>query len=224
MDGSRYIDALQEKSLVMSMGATSIPDCGPDLALPKMLEQSQVSWVGENQEISDTSPEFGRVEFKLKSPTAIATYSRNLLIQSAGVVALENVIKSDLVRVVAQAIDRACIFGNPATNPNEPLGIFNNPECQEIAPSAPTGDDFDYELLVEMERQLFQKNAYGDGSALGYLTNANIRAKAKTKTENNSNISQWIWQAGESLEFGRMNGYRAGCSSAMPPALEPRKT
>lgn len=213
LDGSRFIDALRQQSLVMSMGPTVIKDQGPDLDLPRQTDTGKIFWVNENEVIGDADLKFDRVGFKPKTCGSIVTFTRTMLMQSS--IDLENAIKSDLIRGVAKAIDTGVISGDGIKSP---LGLFSRPEL-ELFPTDPNGDDISLDLLCEMEKVVANANA--DGGNLGYMTNPNLRKKAKTTTENGSNISQWLWQPSDmGPRFGKLNGYPAIASNAIPNDFE----
>jgi HK97 family phage major capsid protein len=88
-----------------------------------------------------------------------------------------------------------------------------------MAPENADGDNLSLDILCEMERVVSDANA--DKGNLAYLVNPNLRKKAKTTTQNQSNVSQWLWEPGENgPRFGKLNGYPAAASNAVPNNFE----
>jgi HK97 family phage major capsid protein len=213
LDGSRFIDRLRQENILMQMGVSVIENQQSDLDLPRQTSDSQIFWLNENEEIGETALNFDRVQFKYKGCGSIITYTRQMLLQSS--IELENCIKNDLIFNISKAITDACLTG---TGGKMPLGLFNRPEL-EMTPENADGDNLSLDVLTEMERIVSDAN--GDKGNLAYLANPTLRKKAKTTTENSSNVSQWLWQAGENRpRFGTLNGYPAAASNAVPNNFE----
>lgn len=209
--GDQFIESLRNRSRVLSMpGVVMLPGRQGNLAIPKMGRDTEVFWVSENQKIPETDADFSQLTLTPKTAGAIATFSRNLLLQSDPNV--EGIIKTNLVETMAIGVDKALIYGT--TSQNQPLGIMNTPGIQSVEAGTPDGGPLTHSLLARMEAKLFGENAQGDRPC--WLVNSEIRKAARLTTQNASNVTQWIWQEVNSPEMagdGAMLGHAAKLSN-----------
>jgi len=148
---------------------------------------------------------FSVIPLKPNRLPAWAAYSKQLLIQSAPDV--ENFIKAELLKAIAQAVEAAAIAG---TGTNQPEGIIATTGIGSVvggtAGAAPT-----WAHIVQLEEKVAVENA--DIGSLAYLTNAKVRSKLK-QTLKSSNVSGYIWETGETAT--PLNSYRCGVTNLVP--------
>jgi Phage capsid family len=166
LDGSRYIDALRARTVVLGAGAQMISDLVGDLDIPRLKATGQVGWFREGEEIMETDQQFDRVSFRPKHCGSISSYSRNMLLQAQSP-EIEMVIRDDLSRLLALELDRVALCGS-GVGP-EPLGIVRNPAVRRL-PSV----TFGYLDNVELRAMLSGSNVPLE--SLGFIGNSQIDA------------------------------------------------
>ena len=119
------------------------------------------------------------------------------MIQSS--ISVENMVRTDLAKVLALEIDRVGLYGSGSSN--QPLGLKDTTGVltEDFAANAPT-----FSEVVALESDVAGANALL-GSPV-YLMNSAMAGSLKT-TEKASNTAQFILQGGE------VNGYRAVISN-----------
>jgi hypothetical protein len=209
--GDNFIESLRSRSRVLSLGVTMLPGRVGNVEIPKESgANSEVYWISENDQIPDTTVGFGNLEMSPKTCGSIASFTRNMLIQADP--AIENILKANMLNSMAIGIDKALLFGD---GNKEPLGIFNHPDVASVA-AGTNGGPLSYELLADMEAEIYDGNA--DSDSMAWIVNSRVRRSARTTTENSSNVSQWIWQNGSNGD-GLMLGHKAVLSNNLPKNL-----
>lgn len=209
---SSFIELLQNRMLTRQMGATVLDNLMGDVAIPSQATGATAAWEGENDAGAESSPTFGQVSL---TPNRVGTYtevSKQLLVQSS--LSVENIVRQLLADSIALAIDLAALHGSGSGN--QPTGIAATAGIGSVAGGtnglAPT-----WAHIVELETDVATANA--DMGRMGYLTNAKVRGKLKT-TEKASNTAQFVWTDSEQMNFGMLNGYRAGVSNQVADDLD----
>ena len=149
-----FIDALRSTILTGLFGAKILSGLQGDIAIPKQLTVSEATWMGENQRLSRTGFSLGQIPMSPTEVGAIVEYTRKLLLQSS--VDIEQLIRNDLINIMARAIDKAIIAGSGIGN--EPLGLLNNPNVNVISLGT-NGGNISYPALVSMLAQIESANA-----------------------------------------------------------------
>lgn len=211
LDDSSFIEVLSNTAQVMKMGCTVLPGQIGDLAIPKQMSSLSTTWLDENQPIDFSTLTVGLINMSPKTCGAIAQFTRKMLLQATP--AIEQILKADLMRTVALAIDKAAISG---IGDLEPVGIMNQEGVADLGSSGADGDELDYDLLVEMETKVKESNVSGESMA--YLMTNRLAKTCKTKTENSSNVSQWIWRPHPDglADMGFVNGMSAAITEQLP--------
>jgi HK97 family phage major capsid protein len=132
------IDVLRARSIITLLGTETLEVSGfRQVSLPKISTTSTISWVSEgNPPASGTAPGLTQVTFTPVTATGFIDVSRQVLVAQP---ALQAVAVTDLLRALANDLDRVAIDGNGTT---EPLGLLQNPAVTTIslgtAGAAPT--------------------------------------------------------------------------------------
>lgn len=191
---SSFIELLRKKSILDRAGATVLNGLVGDIAIPKQTGGATAYWVGEGSAPTESQQTFGQVAMAPKTVGAFTDMSRKLLIQSSPDV--ENLVKMDLAKVLALAIDSAGLYGSGSAN--QPLGVsgVSGINTKDFAAAMPT-----FTELVAMESLIAADDA--DVDAMKYLTEPTVRGAMKTAVKFSSTASP-IWEPGNS-----MNGYAA---------------
>ncbi|WP_064692006.1 phage major capsid protein [Rhizobium aegyptiacum] len=138
------IDRLRPVLAVQGLGATVISGLVGNLDLPKLTAGPTAYWVAEDGAPTASDSTFDKVSISPKTVAGEMYLSRRLTLQNG--VALENVLRSDLAFVLAQALDKAAIKGGAT---NEPDGILS--VITENASTHAIGSDLTADLIAALE-------------------------------------------------------------------------
>ena len=130
---------------IEQLGATILRNLTGNLDLPRLKESGTASWVAEHTDATRSDPKFSKVSMGPKTVTAEYEVSRRMLLQSQE--ALETVLRADLAKLLATALDRAAIRGGGT---NEPTGILADPAVQAIVASG-TFSDTTADMMAALE-------------------------------------------------------------------------
>lgn len=190
--GSEFIDILRNKAMVARLGAKMLPGLVGDVDLPRKLTGSNFYWLGEKEDVNDSDFDFSTLGLKPRTIAGAVPVTRRLRKQSS--LAVENLIRNDLIEGIGVAIDLAMLSG---AGGNAPLGLLNSVGIPAV--TVPAGG-IDWATAVAMETKIATFNS--DIGSLAYLTSPVQRGAAKT-TPKVAGDSQFIWADNE------VNGYAA---------------
>ena len=192
-----FIDLLRNASALDRAGATVLTGLTGNVAIPRQSGAATAYWVAESGAPSESQQTLDQVTMMPRTVAAYTDYSRRLLIQSS--VDVENMVRSDLAKVLALKIDLAGLYGT-GTN-SEPLGLKNTTGIgtEDFAANTPT-----FAEVVALESDVAGANALL-GSPV-YLMNAAMRGALKTAVKESG-------QASYIYENNEVNGYRGDVSN-----------
>ena len=197
LDAGSFIDLLRNASALDQAGATVLTGLTGNVAIPRQSGAATAYWVAESGAPTESQQSVDQVSLTPKTVAAYTDYSRRLMIQSS--IDVENMVRSDLARVLALKIDLAGLYGT-GTN-GEPLGLklTTGIGTENFSAAIPT-----FSEVVALESDVATANALL-GSPV-YLMNAAMRGGLKTKAKD----------AGSGLfvmEGNEVNGYRGVLSN-----------
>jgi HK97 family phage major capsid protein/HK97 family phage prohead protease len=197
LDAGSFIDLLRNASALDQAGATVLTGLTGNLAIPRQSGAGTAYWVAESGSSTESQQTVDQVSLTPKTVAAFTDYSRRLMIQSS--IDVENMVRSDLARVLALKIDLAGLYGTGSNG--EPLGLklTTGIGTENFAAAIPT-----FAEVVALESDVATANALL-GSPV-YLMNAAMRGGLKTKAKD----------AGSGLfvmEGNEVNGYRGVLSN-----------
>lgn len=131
-DTRDFIDALRAKLVIVQAGARLMTGLTGNLSIPR-LTGGAAAWEAENGDANDFGASFDAVTMSPKRLAAYQAMSKQLLIQSTYDV--EQIIRGDMVRAIALAVDDAAIEGGP---PIPPPVFLTLPESGQL-PAEPQG-------------------------------------------------------------------------------------
>lgn len=197
--GDLFIDKLRNALIVGRLGATVLDGLVGDIDIPKQASSATAQWLSEDAAITDSQQTFSDVTLSPKTVGAIASYTRKLLIN--GVPSIENIVRNDLVAVIANAIDHAALVGGGS---NEPDGVTEQSGVHEISLSTPTWDE-----VLNFVAAVQGDNA--DIGSMGWAMNAHAVRVLRAATKLTSDGS-----AGFLMDVpGSMAGYPVAVSNAL---------
>ena len=191
-----FIDILRNRTTLMQLG-TVVGGLVGNIDIPKQVAAAQGYWIGEGDAPDESTLELGKINLTPKTVGARSKITRKMLVQSS--MDVEALVRADLAKAMALAIDRAGYYGSGSAN--QPLGIANHSGINAVAFA---GAQPTYAELVEMETQIALDNA--DVASMAYVGNAAFRGNAKTSLKfPGAAIAQGgtIWEPGNTV-----NGYR----------------
>jgi HK97 family phage major capsid protein/HK97 family phage prohead protease len=190
---SSFIDLLRNRAVLMQLG-TELSGLVGDIDIPKQTSGStSAAWIGEDDDAPNGDVKFGLVQLRAHTLAVYGEITRKMLMQSS--LGVEALVRADLARDMALAVDRAGFYGDGTAN--DPIGILDTAGINTVdfAAVQPT-----YEELVAMETAIAMDNA--DVDSMAYIANAAFRGYAKTTLKFAGVPGGTIWEQGNTV-----NGY-----------------
>ena len=191
--GDSFIDVLRNESSVMQAGATMLRGLQGNVVIPKKTAASSAGWIAtEGNPAAESEFTAGSVTMSPKVIGAFTDATRLLLQQSS--LDVENLIRDDLTKSIATAIDLGALAGSGSSG--QPTGISNTTgiNTTTFAAANPTWAE-----IVAMESAIANDNALS--GSLGYICRPADFGTLKT-TEKATNTAQFVVNPDNS-----MNGY-----------------
>lgn len=211
-----FIDVLRAKARVLSLGPTLLSGLVGNVAIPRQDSPAAPYWLSpEGSDTTESEGNFDQVTLSPKTVGARSQYTRQLLMQSTPDV--EMLVRNDLAKVLALAIDAASISGTGANG--QPTGVLNTAGIGSVALGA-NGGALTIDALIELETSLTEANV--DEENLAYLTNAKqIGALKQLKDTNGRYLwTQYPGVFGQRTPTpGEINGYPVARSNNVPGNL-----
>ncbi|WP_234729715.1 phage major capsid protein [Acidocella facilis] len=211
-----FIDVLRAKARVMSLGPTLLSGLVGNIAIPRQDEPASAYWLDpEGGDTGESEGSFDQVTLIPKTVGARSQYTRQLLMQSTP--DIEMLVRNDLAKVLALAIDAACISGTGANG--QPTGILNTAGIGSVVLGA-NGGPLTIDALIELETTLTEANV--DEENLAYLTNAKQIGGLKGLKDANGRYlwTQYPGVFGQRTPTpGEINGYPVARSNNVPGNL-----
>lgn len=185
--GDQFIDILRAAMVTQKLGATVLSGLVGNVDIPRLKASATTGWVAENAAITPSDHQFDKVSLAPKHVGAITEFSRNMLLQSTP--AIEQLIREDFAKILAQALDAAAIKGGGA---NEPAGILATAGLDTSVSMAGTpawGDVLDLIDIVE------EANATGTGFLMRPLAAKKLRGTVRVA----STDSRFVMESPDSL-------------------------
>jgi capsid assembly protease len=173
-----FIAFLYNAMKLKELGAETMSGLQGNLAFPKQTGRATGSWVAENpgSDVADSNLTLSQVLMSPKTYQTSASYSRQLLAQA--VVDIDNLVRADLARDAALAIDLAGINGTGSSN--DPKGILHTTGVQNYVLEGDSGNGAkpNWDDITFMEELLEEVNADQIGE-FRFLTTPGIKGLFK---------------------------------------------
>lgn len=202
-----FIDLLRNYAAVFDLGATFLPGLQGNIQFVRQSGAGTTYWGTESSAATATSLTLQTFSMSPKTLTAKHPYTKMLLTQS--VESIENLIRNDIVREHALAIDFAAIKGDTSTD--APDGILTSTDIGSVTGGA-QGAAPDWDDIVDLQKSLANNNALA--GSLAYLTTPGIAAKLMKTQKFATTNGMPVWD-GPMLD-GTLGGYRALVSNQVP--------
>jgi HK97 family phage major capsid protein len=201
-----FIQFLYNQMRVKELGARTIAGLRDNVSYPKQTGKATGSWVGENpgSDVADSALTLGSIASSPKTYQSSSSYSRQLLAQA--VVDVDTLVREDLGRDLALAIDSVAIVGGGS---NQPTGIVATSGVQSYVMISDSGNGGvpAWDDIVIMSEKLEDANAdqLGDGA---WLTTPGLKSSLKRIARLGNTIGLPIW-----ADDSTVDGYRARSSN-----------
>lgn len=204
--GGEYIDLLRNNIVSVQAGARFMGGLVGNIDIPKLVTSAGGAWLTETGAITAADNVHGQLSGTPKRYGNATPISKTLLRQTT--MDAEMIVRNDLVRTHAVAVDTAALIGSGSSN--QPTGISATAGIGSYALGtnglAPT-----WAMAVGLETEVANDNA-----ALGslcYVTNSKVRGKMKTVLKD-AGSGLYLWDNGDFV-----NGYKVYISNSMPSTL-----
>jgi HK97 family phage major capsid protein len=201
-----FIQFLYNTMRVKELGARTIAGLRDNVSYPKQTGKATGSWVGENpgSDVADSALTLGSIASSPKTYQSSTSYSRQLLAQA--VVDVDTLVREDLARDLALAVDSVAIAGGGS---DQPTGIVATSGVQSYVAESDSGNGgaLAWDDIVIMSEMLEDANAdqLGDG---GWLTTPGIKSSLKRTARLGNTIGLPIW-----ADDSTVDGYKARSSN-----------
>jgi len=205
-----FIDLLMNALVVKSLGAMVLDGLQGNVAIPRQTQGATAYWITEDGAATQSNQAFDQITLGPKCVAAYTEMSRSLILQSS--ISIENLVRNDLARTIAAAIDLAALDG-PGSG-NMPRGVLHTSGIGSVA----SGGTLTNSNVVDLETAVSVMNA-AIGN-LAYITNMKVRGALKKTFSNTTygEIPLWGPRPG-ALNEGELNGYRAVVTNQMPATI-----
>ena len=196
------IDTLRDRLVTQQLGATVLGGLTGDQSIPKLATSASHYWVAEHGDITASDQGFDSVTMGAKTVGAEVEYSRRMMLNASP--DIENLVRSDIAQVIAQAIDYAALTADGTGN--QPTGIINQSGINTVSfGGAPT-----WAKLLEFEEALSTDSALM--GSLGWVAEPQAVRTLKS-TEKVSGHPEYLMANNSELA-----GYPLAKSLALPVA------
>ena len=199
--GDLFVDALRARMITRRLGARVISGLQGNLDVPKQASAAAATWIADDSGLSSGDPTFQKISFSPKHCGCLTEYSRAMLLQSSP--DIEQLLRADFAKVLANALDIAAINGAGA---NDPTGILNTSGIGSVA------GPVTWAAILSMIETLEEANANAD--AAGWAMTAGMKRLLRSTAKVASTDSVMCMESPRELA-----GYRAETSSNVPSTL-----
>lgn len=202
------IEILRNRMILAQAGVRILTGLVGDVAIPKHTAAGTGYWLAESGAPTESQQTLGQASLTPHTFGAFTDISHKLLIQSS--VDAENLVRDDLMRVVALGVDYAGLHGNDAVDANQPDGVASTSGIGSVV-GGTNGAAPDWADVVDLESEVAVDNA--EAETMAYITNSKVRGKFKKTFRNATYGETPIWNGNE------LNGHRALVSNQVSSTL-----
>jgi HK97 family phage major capsid protein len=203
----QFIEVLRNKMILRRAGARFLTGLVGNIEIPARTAATTAYWVAENSAPTTNKGTYAQVPLTPNTVGAYTDISRRLLLQSS--VDIEQLVRDDIVTVVAIELDRAGLHGSGSSY--QPTGIDHISGTGAGAVGGTNGLAPTWAHMLLMEEDVAIANA--DDGMLAYITNAKVRRVLKSIFTNATYGSLPVWMDNE------VNGYPAYCTNQVSSTL-----
>lgn len=202
-----FIDQLNERMVLTSIGADFMTGLTGDIKFPRETNAPTATWEGETDANAESTPTFDNVSMSPKRVGTFIDVSNQTLLQTNP--AIDARLERQLVGAIQRELERVAIEGSGSAP--IPEGIINTTGIGSNDVGT-NGGAQTWGSWVGNETEVAIDNA--DIGNLAYLTNAKVRGQAK-ETIVDSGSGRFIWP----VNANEVNGYPVGVTNLVPDDL-----
>ena len=206
--GDEFIEALYALAIVPMLGARRLEGLQGNVAIPRLSTSvTNTAFVAEGSAPSEGAQTYAQVEMAPKTLAGYVDLSRKLVQQSDP--SIEAVVRDDMVRTFASAIDAVCLVGGGS---NEPTGVIGNSDTPVVAMGT-NGGAITWAKIQELITTVQDANAIGTSPA--FVTNPSVASQLRQVSKQTSGVE------GNFLldPDGRLSGFFVGYTTNVPSNL-----
>ncbi len=203
-----FVEALYALAIVPMLGARRLEGLQGDVAIPRLsTSATNTAFVSEGSAPTEGAQIYKQISMAPKTLAGYLDLSRKLVLQSDP--SIEAVVRDDMVRTFASAIDAVCIVGGGS---NEPTGIIGNSDTP-VSSIGTNGGAITWAKIQELIKTVEDANAVGTSPA--FLTNPSVASQLRQLPKQASGVE------GNFLldPDGRLSGYFVGYTTNVPSNL-----
>ncbi|MCQ9422714.1 phage major capsid protein [Pseudomonas sp. LJDD11] len=204
------IESLRPKSVVRSMGAVSLPLNNGNLTMPRVIGNTQVAYVGTEEDIPLTEMEFGDLKLSSKKAAAIVPISNDLLAWAGVNPRIDAQVSSDLA--TSMGLSEDLHFIRSAGSAVLPKGLRYWAPAGNVLP-APGGVTLEIVDLYLGGMMLRLEAANVDLAACGWLMAPRTIRWLQSLRDGNGN------KAYPEIDMGLLKGYKFALTTQIPVNL-----
>jgi HK97 family phage major capsid protein len=204
------IESLRPKSVVRSMGAVSLPLNNGNLTMPRVLGNTQVTYIGTEQDIAVTDMQFGDLKLSSKKAAAIVPISNDLLAYAGVSPRIDAQVSNDLA--TSMGLSEDLHFIRSAGSATLPKGLRYWAPAGNVLP-APAGETLQIvdRYLGGMMLRLEASNV--DLTQCGWLLAPRVLRWLQSLRDGNGN------KAYPEIDLGLLKGYKFALTTQIPVNL-----
>lgn len=201
-----FIEMLYNQMRIKQLGARTIAGLRDNVSYPKQTGKATGAWVEENPggDVSDSSLTLGSIASSPKTYQSSSSISRQLLAQS--IFDVETMVREDLARDAALALDSVAILGGGSDQPSG-IGVTAGVQSYTALADVGNGGVLTYDDVVIMSQKLEDANVdtIADG---GWLTTPGIKSTLKRTARLGNLVGLPIWADDDTVD-----GFKAASSN-----------
>ena len=178
-----FIEVLRNASVTAQLGARMLTGLVGNVDIPRQTAQTTTYWVGESSAVTESEGTFDKLSMKARTLGALSVISRLMLLQSTP--AIEMIVREDLVRVLALAIDLAAISGSGSGG--QPTGIVNTSGVGSVV-GGTNGANITFDNIIQLYSQPRIANA--PQANLAFAMNPHVYGYLSAQK---STTGQYLW-------------------------------
>lgn len=203
---SSFIEMLRKRSALSQLGVRTLTGLSGNVDIPRQTGGATAYWVGESQDPTTSGLTFDKVSMTPHTLAAQVPISRKALIQTSP--GIEALVRDDLIRTMALAMDHCGINGNADTDAPDGLLDIAGINVVDTGTAITTGTGLQ-DFLIDLESAIYANDA--DVMDMKYLFNATVRGLIKKlKDADGRPLNVMV--------DGQINGYGSVMSNNAPAA------
>lgn len=207
---SSVIESLRPKSVIRGMGAVSLPLNNGNLTMPRILGNTQVAYIGTEEDITVTGMQFGDLKLSSKKAAAIVPISNDLLAYSGVNPRIDSQVSGDLS--TSMGLSEDLHFIRSAGGGSLPKGLRYWAPAGNVLP-APAGATLAQVDLYLGGMMLRLENSNVDLTSSGWIMAPRTLRWLQALRDGNGN------KAYPEIDAGMLKGYKVALTTQIPTNL-----